>query len=55
MKNGLQIKRSGQITMASRRKVKNGQKLKKMSFFLKKNLNVEMAPIGMIQEARKKK
>ena len=40
--------------MASRRKVKNGQKLKKGSFFPIKNLVVEMAPIGMIQETRKK-
>ena len=46
---------SGRITMASRRKAKNGQKLKKGSFFHLKNLNVEMAPIGMIQETQKKK
>ena len=34
--------------------VKNGQKLKKCGFFLIKNLILEMAPIGMIQETRKK-
>ena len=33
--------------------VKNGQKLKKGSFFLIKTLTVEMSPIGMIQETRK--
>ena len=52
--NRLRAALSGQITMASRRKVKNGQKLKKGSFFPIKNLVVEMAPIGMIQETRKK-
>ena len=34
--------------------VKNGQKLKKGSFFLIKTLTLEMSPIGMIQETRKK-
>ena len=34
--------------------VKNGQKLKKGSFFFIKTLTLEMSPIGMIQEARKK-
>ena len=45
---------SGQIRMASRRKVKNGQKLKKKLFFPIKNMVVEMSPIGMIQETQKK-
>ena len=34
--------------------VKNGQKLKKGSFLLKKTLTLEMAPNDMIQETRKK-
>ena len=34
--------------------VKNGQKLKKGSFSLIKALTLEMSPIGMIQETRKK-
>ena len=34
--------------------VKNGQKLKKGSFFLIKTLTLEMSPIGMIQETPKK-
>ena len=34
--------------------VKKGQKLKKGSFFLIKTLTLEMSPIGMIQETRKK-
>ena len=35
--------------------VKNGQKLKKGSFSLIKTLTLEMSPIGMKQETRKKK
>ena len=35
--------------------VKNGQKLKKGSFFLIKTLTREMAPNDMIQETQKKK
>ena len=34
--------------------VKNGQKLKKGSFSLIKTLTLEMSPIGMKQETRKK-
>ena len=34
--------------------VKNGQKLKKGSLLLIKTLTLEMSPIGMIQETRKK-
>ena len=34
--------------------VKNGQKLKKGSSFIIKTLTLEMSPIGMIQETRKK-
>ena len=34
--------------------VKNGQKLKKGSFFLIKTLTREMSPNGMIQETQKK-
>ena len=34
--------------------VKNGQKLKKGSFFLIKTLTLEMAPNDMLQETQKK-
>ena len=40
---------SGQIRMASRRNVKNDEKLKKRSFFLLKTLVRELAPIRMMQ------
>ena len=35
--------------------VKNGQKLKKGSFFLIKTLTREMSPNGLMHETRKKK
>ena len=44
----------GQIRMASRRNVKNDEKLKKRSFFPLKTLVRELAPIRMMHKNIKK-